>query len=61
MALAELHHGKPFDELALDYLNNGGTVAGLARMCGVYKQAVLEWLRRSGIKRYVVWSKDDDW
>jgi len=60
MVLAELYWGEPFESLALRHLNNGGSVQALADMCGVHKQAVLQWLRVRGIERRVMWRKRGD-
>jgi len=57
MVLAELYWGRSFDELALEHLNNGGSIEALAGMCGVHRQAVLKWLRVRGIHRVTRWVK----
>jgi len=55
LVLAELAWGRPFREMALDHLNGGGTIQALADLCGVHRQAVMQWLRIYGIRKQVVW------
>lgn len=57
MALAELHWGKPFADLALEHLNNGRSISSLADMCGVHRQALYVWLRAAGLQQRVIWEK----
>ena len=55
MVLAEIYWGRPAKEVALESLRAGRSVEAVAEMLGVRKQTLLDWLRRWGIRRRVIW------
>ena len=57
MVLAEMAWGQRFDQFALRYLNNGGTVLGLAGLCGISEDVIYDWLKKAGIEKRVIWAK----
>ena len=51
------HAGRPFEEIVLDHLNRLGSAPAVAREIGMSEQALMQWIRRHGIVKKILWQK----